>query len=184
MDLDQKVKDYLESKIQYLGQMDVNIKSPLVWQHYDETLSKLSNYGASIVRLDAFAYAPKGVGRPNFLNEPETWDVLDQVKQLADKYQLTLLPEIHATYQEKTYMKVADKGYLVYDFFLPGLLIYTLDSRDPKPLMNWINEIINQDIHTVNMLGCHDGIPLLDLKGLLEEEDIQNLTKKFIFFSS
>ena len=25
------------------------------------------------------------------------------------------------------------------------------------------------------MLGCHDGIPLLDLKGLLEEEDIQNL---------
>ena len=25
------------------------------------------------------------------------------------------------------------------------------------------------------MLGCHDGIPLLDLKGLLPEEDIQNL---------
>ena len=25
------------------------------------------------------------------------------------------------------------------------------------------------------MLGCHDGIPLLDLKGLLSEERIQNL---------
>ena len=25
------------------------------------------------------------------------------------------------------------------------------------------------------MLGCHDGIPLLDLKGLLPEEDIQNV---------
>ena len=28
---------------------------------------------------------------------------------------------------------------------------------------------------TVNMLGCHDGIPLLDLKGLLSEERIQSL---------
>ena len=28
---------------------------------------------------------------------------------------------------------------------------------------------------TVNMLGCHDGIPLLDLKGLLPEERIQGL---------
>ena len=30
-------------------------------------------------------------------------------------------------------------------------------------------------IATVNMLGCHDGIPLLDLKGLLPEEDIGRL---------
>ena len=30
-------------------------------------------------------------------------------------------------------------------------------------------------IRTVNMLGCHDGIPLLDLKGLLSEERIQSL---------
>ena len=30
-------------------------------------------------------------------------------------------------------------------------------------------------IRTVNMLGCHDGIPLLDLKGLLPEERIQGL---------
>jgi sucrose phosphorylase len=27
------------------------------------------------------------------------------------------------------------------------------------------------------MLGCHDGIPLLDLKGLLSEESIQNVIK-------
>ena len=36
-------------------------------------------------------------------------------------------------------------------------------------------EQIKENIHTVNMLGCHDGIPLLDLKGLLSEERIQNL---------
>ena len=35
--------------------------------------------------------------------------------------------------------------------------------------------MLRDGIHTVNMLGCHDGIPLLDLKGLLTEERIQEL---------
>ena len=65
--------------------MDLNIKSPLVWEFYDNTLKTLANCGAKIVRLDAFAYAPKGVGEKNFLNEPATWDVLTRVRELADK---------------------------------------------------------------------------------------------------
>ena len=60
-------------KKHYLGQMDLNIRSPLVWQFYDNTLKTLAGYGARIVRLDAFAYAPKAVGEKNFLNEPGTW---------------------------------------------------------------------------------------------------------------
>lgn len=57
------VVELLESKRKYLGQMDLNIKSPLVWEFYDETLKTLAAYGAKIVRLDAFAYAPKEPGR-------------------------------------------------------------------------------------------------------------------------
>jgi len=30
-------------------------------------------------------------------------------------------------------------------------------------------------IRVINMLGCHDGIPLLDLKGLISDEQIQRL---------
>ena len=51
---------------QYFGQMDLNIKSPLVWKFYNETLEKLAGYGANIVRLDAFAYAPKEPGKRTF----------------------------------------------------------------------------------------------------------------------
>lgn len=60
-----------ESRRRYLGQMDLNIKSPLVWEFYEETLKKLADYGAGIVRLDAFAYAPKKPGEKNFLNDRE-----------------------------------------------------------------------------------------------------------------
>ena len=171
----EKVIDYLESNRKYLGQMDLNIKSDLVWEHYDNTLKALSNYGASIVRLDAFAYAPKEPGKKNFMNEPDTWDLLARVRELADKYHVTLLPEIHASYGEKVYKKVADMGYMTYDFFLPGLLIDAIEKKSGKDLARWAQELVDDKIRTVNMLGCHDGIPLLDLKGILPEEEIQNL---------
>ena len=170
-----KVVDYLESKRQYLGQMDLNIKSPLVWEYYENVLKTLANYGAKIVRLDAFAYAPKEPGLRNFLNEPGTWDLLEKINELASKYGLTLLPEIHSSYSEKSYRTLSDKGYMTYDFFLPGLIIHTLEEKSGEKLASWANEIIRDKIDVVNMLGCHDGIPLLDLKGIIEDEKIQNL---------
>lgn len=171
----EQIIDYLNAHRSYLGQMDVNIKSPLVWDYYKETLQKLSDYGVAIVRLDAFAYAPKEVGARNFLNDPGTWDLLKQVDDLASPLGLTLLPEIHASYGEKTYELLANKGYMVYDFFLPGLLIDAFERKNGSYLKKWVDEIVEKNIKVVNMLGCHDGIPLLDLKGLLPEEDIQNV---------
>ena len=166
---------YLWDTRSYLGQMDLNIKSDLVWDYYKETLNKLANYGVAIVRLDAFAYAPKEVGSRNFMNDPGTWDLLTKIDNIASELGLTLLPEIHASYYEKVYELLASKGYMVYDFFLPGLLIDAFERKNGSYLKKWADETIEKNIKTVNMLGCHDGIPLLDLKGLLEEEDIQNL---------
>ena len=168
------VCEWLEGQREYLGQMDLNIKSDLVWEFYDNTLKQLSEYGASIVRLDAFAYAPKGVGEKNFLND-STWDVLEKVNSLAKKYNLELLPEIHASYGEKIHEKVANEGYMTYDFFLPGLLIDAFESKNCEHLKQWAEDIITKKLKVVNMLGCHDGIPLLDLKGLIPDEKIQGL---------
>ena len=125
--------------------------------------------------MDAFAYAPKEPGEKNFLNEPGTWDLLSRIKELTDSYGLTLLPEIHASYSEGIYKKLAEKGYMTYDFFLPGLIIDALENHRTEYLEKWAKEIYHEKIQTVNMLGCHDGIPLLDLKGLLPEEEIQKL---------
>jgi sucrose phosphorylase len=167
--------EMLESRRKYLGQMDLNIKSPLVWEYYEDTLKKLAGYGAEIIRLDAFAYAPKDPGAKNFLNEPGTWDLLEGIKLLADKYSLTLLPEIHSRYEEKIHEKLSQKGFMTYDFFLPGLIIDAFERNTNEFLIRWIMDIREKGIRLVNMLGCHDGIPLLDLKGLLADEQIQSL---------
>ena len=170
----QKVWDE-DGKRRYLGQMDLNIRSPKVWDFYDQTLAKLASYGARIIRLDAFAYAPKAPGKKNFMNEPETWEVLEQVRRLADKYDLALLPEIHASCAEGVYKAIAAKGYTTYDFFLPGLIIDAIEHHTGEYLARWAKELADGHISTVNMLGCHDGIPMLDLKGLLPDGRIQGL---------
>ena len=175
-----QVIELLESDREYLGQMDLNIKSPLVWEFYEDTLKKLKGYGAEIVRLDAFAYAPKEPGEKNFLNDPGTWELLSRVKELADRYELTLLPEIHSKYEEKIHEKLAAEGYMTYDFFLPGLIIDALDRQSNEYLLHWAKELTDKNIRVVNMLGCHDGIPLLDLKGLLPEDTIEELIRTVV----
>jgi len=175
-----RVVALLESGRRYLGQMDLNVQSPMVWEFYEETLRKLSEYGAGIVRLDAFAYLSKKPGLRNFFNEPETWDLLEKVKDMADKYGIVLLPEIHSKYEEKIHEKLAEKGYLTYDFFLPGLIIDAMERCTGEYLVRWLKESQEKGIKAVNMLGCHDGIPLLDLKGLLPDEYIDCLINTLV----
>lgn len=160
---------------EYLGQMDLNAESEKVWQFYGETLDKLQSYGTRLVRLDAFAYLHKEAGKRNFFNEPGTWDQLDRLRDMAQKRGMSLLPEIHGTYTEGIHRKLNEKGYPFYDFFLPGLILYSLETSDGAPLFRWIQELIEKRYQTVNMLGCHDGIPLLDIQGLLDGDQIDQL---------
>lgn len=178
-----KILQIIHQKRTFLGQMDVNAKSELVWDFYEETLAKVANFGCKILRLDAFAYLHKEIGQSNFFNKPGTWNYLERIKKIATKNNLTVLPEIHAEYGLNLHDEVAKEGYQIYDFFLPGLMIHTLEKGSNKALLKWAAEIIEKGYQTVNMLGCHDGIPVLDLKGkeanghyhkgLLTDEEIE-----------
>ena len=173
-------------QVTYLGQMDVNANSELVWEFYETTLKKLKTYGCSILRLDAFAYLHKAIGESNFFNTPGTWDYLERINHIAEQLELTLLPEIHAEYGVKLHDEIASKGYQIYDFFLPGLLLHTIETKNSKALKTWTQDIIENDYQVVNMLGCHDGIPVLDLKGkdqakgLLSDSEIETLMQLVI----
>jgi sucrose phosphorylase len=152
-------------KREFLGQMDLNARSELVWEFYDETLRKLSEYGAKIIRLDAFAYLHKEPGQPNFFNRPGTWEYLERLRGIAQKYDLVIFPEIHAEYGAGIHEEIAREGYPIYDFFFPGLVIDALDRGGNEALLRWIADIQAKGLQTINMLGSHDGIPVLDLKG-------------------
>ena len=185
-----RVIDVVERKRQYLGQMDLNARSEKVWDFYDETLEKLRDYGASLVRLDAFAYLHKDPGEANFFNKPGTWEYLNRLQRNAKKHNLMLLPEIHAEFGYGLHEEVAARGFPIYDFFFPGLLIDALDRGTNKHLLRWVSELLDKSIRTVNMLGCHDGIPVQDLRGkdilgisregLLSDEQIDNTIQRIM----
>jgi sucrose phosphorylase len=180
-----EVLKIVNNKREYLGQMDVNANSPLVWEFYEDVLAKVASYGGQILRLDAFAYLHKAIGESNFFNKPGTWDYLARINEIATKNNLELLPEIHAEYGLHLHDEVAKEGYAIYDFFLPALCIHAIEKGTNKALLTWAKEVIAKGLKTVNMLGCHDGIPVLDLKGkdvngvyqkgLLEDTEIEEL---------
>lgn len=185
-----EVVSIVERKRQYLGQMDLNAESEKVWDFYEETLKKVHDFGAKIIRLDAFAYLHKQPGMVNFFNKPDTWTYLDRLKGIAEKYNLILLPEIHSEYGTGIHEELAEKDYPVYDFFFPGLVIDALDRGTNKHLLRWIGELVDKGIKTVNMLGSHDGIPIIDLRGkhsdnsaeegLLSDEQIEAVVEKVL----
>ena len=164
-----------QTRRRYLGQMDLDARSEKVWGFYEETLDRLASYGARVVRLDAFAYLHKEVGRSNFFNVPGTWEYLARIRKSADALGVELLPEIHAEHRAGVHRELAERGYRIYDFFFPALVIHTIERADTAALTGWIREVRDNGYRTVNMLGCHDGIPVLDVRGLLDEEEIQSL---------
>lgn len=172
--------DPATGRLQYQGQVDLNIADAKVWDFYAETLTKLADYGATVVRLDAFAYAAKSPGRANFLNQPQTWDLLERLRNLAAELGMTVLPELHASYAHGFGKQLSERGFLGYDFFTPGLIIDAVERHDASVLAGWAREQRDAPQPMITMLGCHDGIPVLDLDGLLDSDQIEALVRLIV----
>ena len=78
-----------------------------------------------------------------------------------------MLPEIHENY--KIQLKMAEKGYWVYDFALPMLLLHGLKTGRTDRLTHWLNICPRKQFTT---LDTHDGIGVVDVAGLLTEDEI------------
>ncbi|MDF2486292.1 MAG: alpha amylase catalytic region [Herbinix sp.] len=149
-------------------QMDLDMASAITWEFIERSLECLMDHGATLVRLDAFAFATKKLGTSCFFVEPEMWDLMKRVQQILDRRNIPMLPEIHDHYiiQEK----IADHGYYIYDFALPTLVLHTIYTRSGKRLKHWLNICPRKQYTT---LDTHDGIGTVDVKDLLTEEEIE-----------
>ena len=138
-------------------------------------MKTLAGHGAAVIRLDAFAYTTKKVGGTCFFEEPEIWDVLDHVRTILSPYQVEILPEVHEHYALQ--LKLAEKGYWVYDFALPMLLLHALHTGETANLVHWLNICPRKQFTT---LDTHDGLGVVDVRGLLTDEQIE-MTKSLLF---
>lgn len=147
-------------------QIDIDPYAKPTQEYYRRNLSRLASH-VPLVRFDAFAYASKEPGTSCFFVEPKIWEVLEIGMKPLREAGAEMLPEIHENYTIQ--QKMAEKGYWVYDFALPMLLLHGLHFGRTDRLIHWLNICPRKQFTT---LDTHDGIGLVDVAGLLTEEEI------------
>lgn len=148
-------------------QIDLDVTKEVTMEFIRKTIQHLASNGYDLIRLDAFAYAVKKLDTNDFFVEPDIWDLLDKVRDIAAEYGTELLPEIHEHYSIQ--FKIADHDYYVYDFALPMVTLYTLYSSRTERLAKWLKMSPMKQFTT---LDTHDGIGVVDVKDILTDEEI------------
>ena len=148
-------------------QIDLDVTKEVTMRFIRKTIQHLASNGCDLIRLDAFAYAVKKLDTNDFFVEPDIWNLLDKVRDIAAEYGAELLPEIHEHYSIQ--FKIADHDYYVYDFALPMVTLYTLYSSRTERLAKWLKMSPMKQFTT---LDTHDGIGVVDVKDILTDEEI------------
>lgn len=146
-------------------QIDIDISSEAGLSLFNDNLKRLSKAGIRMLRLDAVGYITKKRGTSCFMVEPDIWNILESLSKSAAEYGISLLPEMHEHYTIQ--MKLSSKGYPVYDFAMPLLLLYAWYAKDFGPLKHWLTICPRKQFTT---LDTHDGIGVVDAADLLTRE--------------
>ncbi|WP_338552413.1 sucrose phosphorylase [Paenibacillus sp. KS-LC4] len=152
-------------------QIDLDIKSQLFKQLMIDFFMNFKRQNVKIVRLDAVGYVIKKLGTSCFFVEPDIYEFLDWMMELANSLDIDLLPEVHAHYT--TQYKLAERGYWIYDFILPYRVLDALMNKSSHELCHYLRTRPQKQF---TMLDCHDGIPVKpDMDDLIDTQEARKL---------
>lgn len=152
-------------------QIDLDIRSPMFKQLITEFFMNFKKQNVKIVRLDAVGYVIKKLGTSCFFVEPEIYEFLDWIMELANSLEIDLLPEVHAHYTIQ--YKLAERGCWIYDFILPYRVLDSLIYKSSEELCQYLRTRPEKQF---TMLDCHDGIPVKpDLDDLVDTIEARKL---------
>lgn len=154
-------------------QIDLDVTKDFTKKFIAKTLKDMCAHGASVIRLDAFAYAVKKAGTSCFFIEDDIWNLLYDIENTVKEEGVEILPEIHEHYTIP--MKIANKGFWVYDFALPVLTLHALYNHTGEYLKAWMEKCPMKQFTT---LDTHDGIGIVDVKDLLPDDDIEKVKEQ------
>lgn len=154
-------------------QIDLDVRKDDTKQFIKQTLVDMCHHGAAVIRLDAFAYAIKKPDTSCFFVEPDIWELLYDIEKTVKAEGAEILPEIHEHYTIP--MKIADKGFWIYDFALPVLTLHALYNHTGVYLKQWMERC---PMHQFTTLDTHDGIGIVDVKDLLPDEEVDKVKEQ------
>ncbi|WP_022667563.1 sucrose phosphorylase [Desulfospira joergensenii] len=148
-------------------QIDLDYDSPKTREVMRKFLIRLARNRPKMIRLDAIAYTTIELGTSCFFLEPKIWELLDWFNDYASAFETEILPEVHEHYSYQ--LKLAERGYWCYDFSLPMLVLHALYTGTSRRLKSWLRKCPRKQITT---LDTHDGIGVVDVMDLLNQEEI------------
>ncbi|GIN71458.1 sucrose phosphorylase [Bacillus sp. J14TS2] len=152
-------------------QIDLDVGSEQVKQLLTSFFMNFKEQNIKIVRLDAVGYIIKKLGTSCFFVEPDIYDFLDWIIELAHSLDIELLPEVHSHYSIQ--YKLAEHGCWIYDFILPYRVLDTLMNKNSVELLRYLK---NRPHKQFTMLDCHDGVPVKpDLDGLINTAEAKKV---------
>lgn len=158
-------------------QVDLNFANPEVLLEMLNVLLTYVSYGARYIRLDAVGFIWKQPGT-TCMHLKETHAIVKLVRAVLDEVALgtIIITETNVPHEENiSYLGSGDEAHMVYQFPLPPLTMYTLQSGDATKLNKWAKSLestrMNEYNTYLNFLASHDGVGIRPVEGILDEQE-------------
>lgn len=164
-------------------QADLNYANPELFLQILDVLLFYVRHGARLVRLDAIAFLWKESGT-TCLHLPQTHAVIRLMRALlnATAPGTVLVTETNVPHADNIsyFGDGANEAQWVYNFALPPLTLHTLQTGDASALARWAQSLRTPSAETAffNFLASHDGVGLNPARGILSEQEIEELVAR------
>lgn len=163
-------------------QADLNYANPEVLLRILDVLLTYAQHGAQFIRLDAIAYLWKEIGT-SCLHQPQTHAIIQLFRKVLDDVapHVYIITETNVPHVDNIsyFGNGENEAQLVYNFALPPLVLHTLRTGDATALSNWAAGLALPSEKTTffNFLASHDGIGLNPIRGILSNNEIDQLVQ-------
>ena len=161
-------------------QVDLNFKNPRVLLRILEILFYYVRRGADLLRLDAVTYLWDELGTTG-AHLSQTHTIIRLFRTILDAVapHVALITETNVPHAENiSYFGGGDdEAQMVYNFALPPLILHTFQTGNAHKLSRWASELANPSgtATFLNFLDSHDGIGVLGARGILSDQEIQDM---------
>ncbi len=163
-------------------QVDLNYRSSELLLEILETLLFYVWRGAKLLRLDAVAFLWKEAGTES-IHLPQTHALIRLMRKVLHEVSsdVLLVTETNVPHEENIsyFGGLEPEADMVYNFALPPLLAYAVQSGDVQILTQWAQKRMKarKGACFFNFTASHDGCGLRPVRGLLPPEAIDALTE-------
>jgi glucosylglycerate phosphorylase len=164
-------------------QVDLDYRNPDVLLAALDILLRYRAAGATAIRLDAIAFLWKVEGSPS-INLRKTHDLIEVLRSWLDEVDpgVMIVTETNVPHAENvSYLGRPGRreAQAVYQFALPPLILHTLATGNPEPLVGWAAGLGEPPTGCtyLNFTSSHDGVGLRPVESLLPAAATHRMTE-------